>query len=119
MLTYKIIHFEQIEGSGKLIAKTSGKGHDGPELGDIIFFYKNEDSIDKGIVYARVAEKMHSDHKVTTLDGQEKIIPYQRVRVFVPVHPGMDKRLENLSSEGVVLAKRLKEAVERMNGCQE
>ena len=38
LLSYKIIHLEQIEGSGKPIAKTSGIGHDGPELGDIIFF---------------------------------------------------------------------------------
>ena len=118
-MSYKIIHLEQIEGSGKLIAKTSGKGHDGPELGDIIFYYKNEDSKEKGIVYAPVEEKMHSDYKVTTLDGQEKMIPYQRVRVFVPVHPETDKRLESLGSEGAVLAKRLENAVEHMNDCQE
>ena len=37
----------------------------------------------------------------------------------MPVHPVMDKRLESLSSEGMVLAKRLEKAVERMNDCQE
>ena len=67
-------------------------------------------------MYARVEEKLHSDYSVTTLDGQEKIIPYQRVRIFVPVHPDLDKRLESLDPEGVVLAKRLVDAVRRING---
>ena len=116
LLSYKIIHLEEIEGSGKLIAKTSGRGQDGPELGDIIFYFKKEDFKDKGIVYARVEEKLHFDYRVTTLDGQEKIIPYQRVRIFVPVHPDLDERLESLDSQGVVLAKRLENAVKRING---
>ena len=83
------------------------------------FFYKNEDSKEKGIVYAKVGEKMNSDYQVTTLDGQEKIIPYQRVRIFVPVHPEMDERLEGFSHEEMLLAKRLENAVNQMNDCQE
>ena len=61
-------------------------------------------------------EKLKSDYKVTKMNGQKKIIPYQRIHIFIPVHLDVDGKLEGFSDKEMVLAKRLENVVLHMNG---
>ena len=113
---FKIIHFEALEASAKLIARVTGTGSQGVKKGDIIYFLKNEDVPEKGIIYAEVVEKQKSDYRVKVLGGEEKIIPYQRVRMFVPSTARHDHSVSELANGERELTDRLTEALARIQG---
>ena len=112
--TFKIIHVEALEASLKLITSMSGNGPPGVKMGDIIFFLKNEDAPEKGIVYAEILERLNSDYRVRVLGGAEKTIPYQRIRMFVPADGGFMESVGELTKEERGLSDRLGEALHRL-----
>ena len=80
-------------------------------MGDIVYFLKNEDAPEKGIMYAEMLKKRNSNDKVRILGGEDKIIPYQRVRLFVPGSVKHDQSMEELTSEERELTDRLSKAM--------
>ena len=83
---FKIIHYECMGGSTKLRTKDVGEKKIKPDIGSTVFFFKNEDNRNKGIIFGKIIKKIKSDYQIETSKGINVLIPYESIRIFVPEH---------------------------------
>ena len=99
-------------GSTKLRTKLVGEKKAKIAIGSTVFFFKNEDNASKGVVFGKVISKVKSNYKIETSKGIMVLIPYERIRIFVPEQPYPELLEQTDSSELVDNEKRLAEAME-------
>ena len=81
---FKTIHYESLGSSSKMRTNMVGKGAKEMKLGDMVFFFKNEDQEEKGIIFGKLKEKINSDYRIEISNGKEVILPYERIRILTP-----------------------------------
>ena len=109
---FKIIHYECMGGSTKLRTKMVGEKKTKPVIGSTVFFFKNEDNKNKGVIFGKIISKVKSDYKIETSKGINVLIPYERIRIFVPEQSYLESPDPTNSLELVEIEGRLSEAME-------
>ena len=84
----------------------------GPEIGQVIWFFKNPDHKNKGILFGKIINKSGSDFVVEVSTGGITTIPPQRIRLI----EGMETSIPQLRRDNSYQQDRLVDDVEKNPG---